>query len=167
MPRAALRRSWAGVGIERRYEALMAIGRELMAGADELGALLSRKEGKPRAEGVGEIYRSGQFFTYYAAETLRQIGDTADSVRAGVEIDMRRLPVGVVAVISPWNFPTATASWKIAPALAFGNAVIWKAGSYDSGLGRGADRDYRQAGSAAGAIQPGDGFGWHARAPAG
>ena len=117
---------WARTGIERRYKALMAIGEELMARSDELGELLSREEGKPRAEGIGEVYRAGQFFTYYAAETLRQIGDTADSVRDGIEIDVRREPVGVVAVISPWNFPTATASWKIAPALAFGNAVIWK-----------------------------------------
>jgi aldehyde dehydrogenase (NAD+) len=104
----------------------MTIGNALMARADELGELLSREEGKPRAEGRGEIYRAGQFFTYYAAEVLRQIGDNADSVRAGIEIDVRRDPVGIVAVISPWNFPTATAVWKIAPALAFGNAVIWK-----------------------------------------
>ncbi len=117
---------WARAGIERRYKALMAIGEELMASSAELGELLSREEGKPLAEGKGEIFRAGQFFTYYAAETLRQIGDTADSVRDGVEIDVRREPVGVVTVISPWNFPTATASWKIAPALAFGNAVIWK-----------------------------------------
>lgn len=117
---------WAASGIERRYNVLMAIGNELMSRATELGELLSREEGKPLAEGTGEVYRAGQFFTYYAAETLRQIGDTADSVRAGVEVDVRREPVGVVAVISPWNFPTATASWKIAPALAFGNAVIWK-----------------------------------------
>jgi len=118
--------AWAGTGIERRYSALNAIGEELMARSAELGELLSREEGKPLAEGKGEVYRAGQFFTYYAAETLRQIGDTADSVRDGVEIDVRREPVGVVAVISPWNFPIATASWKIAPALAFGNAVIWK-----------------------------------------
>ncbi|WP_282025719.1 aldehyde dehydrogenase family protein [Limimaricola cinnabarinus] len=117
---------WAGHGPERRHDVLMAIGTEMMARAAELGELLSREEGKPFAEGKGEIWRAGQFFTYYAAECLRQIGDTADSVRAGVEIDVRREPVGVVAVISPWNFPTATASWKIAPALAFGNAVIWK-----------------------------------------
>ncbi|MCP5082369.1 MAG: aldehyde dehydrogenase family protein [Alphaproteobacteria bacterium] len=117
---------WASAGIERRYNVVMAIGTELMARSAELGELLSREEGKPLAEGKGEIYRAGQFFTYYAAETLRQIGDTADSVRDGVEIDVRREPVGVVAIISPWNFPTATASWKIAPALAFGNAVIWK-----------------------------------------
>lgn len=117
---------WQNSGLEQRYNALMAIGQEMMTRSAELGELLSREEGKPRAEGVGEVYRAGQFFTYYAAETLRQIGDTADSVRDNIEIDIRREPVGVVAIISPWNFPIATASWKIAPALAFGNAVIWK-----------------------------------------
>ena len=117
---------WAAYGLERKYNVLMAIGNELMQRAEELGTLLSREEGKPIAEGKGEVYRAGQFFTYYAAETLRQISDTADSVRDGIEIDVRREPVGVVAIVSPWNFPTATAAWKIAPALAFGNAVIWK-----------------------------------------
>lgn len=118
--------SWAKSGLEQRYTALMQIGGELMDRADELGERLSREEGKTRAEGRGEVYRSGQFFTYYAAEVLRQLGDTADSVRPGVEVEARREPVGVVAVITPWNFPIATAAWKIAPALAFGNAVIWK-----------------------------------------
>ncbi|MEZ5933300.1 MAG: aldehyde dehydrogenase family protein [Alphaproteobacteria bacterium] len=117
---------WARAGIERRYNVLMRIGETLMARSAELGELLSREEGKPLAEGKGEVFRSGQFFTYYAAEALRQIGDNADSVRPGIEVDIRREPVGTVAVISPWNFPMATASWKIAPALAFGNAVIWK-----------------------------------------
>ncbi len=117
---------WAAFGMERKQAVLMGIGTELMARADELGQLLSREEGKPFAEGRGEIYRAGQFFTYYAAECLRQIGENADSVRDGIEIDVRREPVGVVAIISPWNFPTATASWKIAPALCYGNAVVWK-----------------------------------------
>jgi aldehyde dehydrogenase (NAD+) len=117
---------WAAYGIERKYNVLNAIGTEMMARAEELGTLLSREEGKPLAEGKGEVYRAGQFFTYYAAETLRQIGENADSVRDGIEVDVRREAVGVVAIISPWNFPTATASWKIAPALAFGNAVVWK-----------------------------------------
>ncbi len=117
---------WAAYGIERKYNVLMAIGTEVMARAEELGTLLAREEGKPLAEGKGEVYRAGQFFTYYAAETLRQMGDTADSVRDGIEIDVRREAIGVVAVISPWNFPTATASWKIAPALCYGNAVVWK-----------------------------------------
>ena len=123
---SAASRIWAQSGLEKRYSVLMAIGQELMGRAQELGSLLSREEGKPLAEGVGEVYRSGQFFTYFAAEVLRQIGDRVDSVRDGIEIDVRREPLGVVAVISPWNFPMATASWKIAPALAFGNAVIWK-----------------------------------------
>ncbi|MEM9499451.1 MAG: aldehyde dehydrogenase family protein [Pseudomonadota bacterium] len=126
---AAARRAgpvWATTPLEARQAVLGAIGQELMARAEELGTLLSREEGKPLAEGKGEIYRAGQFFTYFAHEVLRQLGQTADSVRQGVEIDVRREPVGTVAVISPWNFPTATASWKIAPALAFGNAVIWK-----------------------------------------
>ncbi len=123
---ARAQREWAGYGLERKQAVLMAIGNELMARAAELGELLSREEGKPLAEGKGEVFRAGQFFTYYAAEVLRQIGDTAASVRAGVDVEVHREPVGVVAIISPWNFPTATASWKIAPALAFGNAVIWK-----------------------------------------
>lgn len=119
-------REWALYGLERKQAVLMNIGNEMMSRAEELGTLLSREEGKPLAEGKGEVYRAGQFFTYYAAECLRQIGENADSVRDGVEIDVRREPVGVVAVISPWNFPTATASWKIAPALCYGNAVVWK-----------------------------------------
>src|SRR6056300_1082980 len=119
-------REWAAYGIERKYNVLMAIGTEMMARAEELGTLLSREEGKPFAEGKGEVYRAGQFFTYYAAECLRQIGENADSVRPNIEVDVRREPIGVVAFISPWNFPTATASWKIAPALCYGNAVVWK-----------------------------------------
>ena len=117
---------WAATGLEARQTVLMNIGNELIERSAELGTLLSREEGKPLAEGKGEIYRAGQFFTYYAAEVLRQVGDTADSVRPNIEIDVRREPVGTVAIVSPWNFPTATAVWKIAPALAFGNAVIWK-----------------------------------------
>jgi aldehyde dehydrogenase (NAD+) len=117
---------WAKSGLERRYNVLMAIGNELIERCEELGTLLAREEGKTQPEGKGEVYRSGQFFTYYAAEALRQIGDNADSVREGIEVDVRREAVGTVAIISPWNFPMATAVWKIAPALAFGNAVLWK-----------------------------------------
>jgi alpha-ketoglutaric semialdehyde dehydrogenase len=119
-------REWQKTGLEQRQQVLDVVGRELMDRSEELGRLLSREEGKPLAEGKGEVFRAGQFFCYYAAEVLRQIGETADSVRPGIEIDIRREPMGVVAVISPWNFPIATASWKIAPALAYGNAVIWK-----------------------------------------
>ena len=122
----AAQEKWADVGLEKRQSVLAAIGKEMIERSAELGWQLSREEGKPLAEGIGEVYRAGQFFNYFAAETLRQLGDTAASVRPGVEIDVHREPLGTVAVISPWNFPTATASWKIAPALAFGNAVLWK-----------------------------------------
>ena len=117
---------WQQSGLEQRYSVLMAIGDELIARKDELGKLLAREEGKTLAEGVGEVYRSGQFFHYYAAEVLRQMGEVTDSVRPGIEVEARREPVGVVGVITPWNFPIATGAWKIAPALAFGNAVVWK-----------------------------------------
>lgn len=117
---------WAAAGLEARATVLDAIGRELMARSNELGELLSREEGKTLPEGVGEVYRAGQFFTYFAGEGLRNLGSSGESVRAGVETLVAREPLGVVAIISPWNFPIATASWKIAPALAFGNAVIWK-----------------------------------------
>ena len=123
--RAAQPKWWA-VGIQKRNDVLMAIGTEMMARAEEIGRLLSREEGKPLVEGKGEVYRAGQFFTYSAAEALRQMGEYAQSVRPGIEIDVRREPVGVVAIISPWNFPVATPAWKIAPALAYGNAVVWK-----------------------------------------
>ncbi len=117
---------WAGSGLEQRYNVLMAIGQALMDGSAELGELLCREEGKTLPEGKGEVYRAGQFFTYYAAQALRQMGDICDSVRPGVEVLVTREPVGVVGVITPWNFPTALPCWKIAPAIAYGNAVVWK-----------------------------------------
>ena len=117
---------WAGSGLEQRYQVLMSIGTALMDRSAELGELLCREEGKTLPEGKGEVYRAGQFFTYYAAEVLRQMGDLCDSVRPGVEVQVVREPIGVVGIITPWNFPTALPSWKIAPAIAYGNAVVWK-----------------------------------------
>lgn len=117
---------WWAAGIQKRHDVLMAIGTEMLARAAEIGTLLAREEGKPAAEGKGEVYRAGQFFTYFAAEALRLQGDQAESTRLGIDVEVRREPVGVVAIVSPWNFPIATPAWKIAPALAFGNAVVWK-----------------------------------------
>jgi len=118
--------AWSRSGPEQRHAVLDAVGAELIARREELGRLLAREEGKTLAEATGEVARAGQFFRYYAAEALRQIGDAADSVRPGVEVDVRREPLGVVGVISPWNFPVAIPAWKIAPALAFGNCVVFK-----------------------------------------
>ena len=117
---------WSGSGLEQRYNVLMAIGTALIDRSAELGELLCREEGKTLPEGKGEVYRAGQFFTYYAAEVLRQMGDICDSVRPGVEVQVTREPLGVIGVITPWNFPTALPCWKLAPAIAYGNGVVWK-----------------------------------------
>ncbi len=117
---------WQWTPPEARYNALMHIGTRLMENATELGTLLCREEGKTLPEGKGEVYRAGQFFTYYAAEVLRRMGDLTDSVRPNVEVFVSREPVGVIGVITPWNFPTALPAWKLAPAIAYGNAVVWK-----------------------------------------
>jgi len=77
--------AWAKSALEDRLGILDGIGVELIARKQELGQLLSREEGKTLAEGIGEVGRAGQFFRYYAQETLRQMGDVADSVRPVVD----------------------------------------------------------------------------------
>ncbi|MGI9289384.1 MAG: aldehyde dehydrogenase family protein, partial [Pseudomonadales bacterium] len=117
---------WSQTGLERRKIILDSIGAELIERKEEIGRILAREEGKPLAEGVGEVARSGQFFQYYGAEVLRQMGETAASVRPGVDVEVQREPLGVVGIVTPWNFPLAVAAWKVAPALAYGNAVVLK-----------------------------------------
>ncbi|MGB0906821.1 MAG: aldehyde dehydrogenase family protein [Maricaulaceae bacterium] len=117
---------WADVKLEERKNILHAIGQELIDRCDEIGRILSREEGKPFAEGRGETFRAGEFYQYYAAECLRQIGESAASVRPGINIDISREAVGVVGLITPWNFPIAIAAWKMGPALAYGNSIVLK-----------------------------------------
>lgn len=117
---------WSLSSPQRRFDALDQIGTELLARQQELGQLLSREEGKTLAEGIAEAARAGQIFKFYAAESLRIPGETMASVRAGVQVDVTREPVGVVGLIAPWNFPLAIPAWKIAPALAYGNTVVFK-----------------------------------------
>ena len=102
------------------------VGLELEARAQELGEQLSREEGKPRAEGVGEVLRASQLFRFFAGEALRIPGEHVRSVRPGVDVDVLREPLGVVGMITPWNFPIAIPAWKIAPALAYGCTVVFK-----------------------------------------
>lgn len=118
--------TWAMSGLEQRKAILDFIGNELIERSAEIGRVLAREEGKPLAEGIGEVYRSGQFFQYFGAECLRQMGEITASTRPGIDVDVTREPVGVVGIITPWNFPIAVAAWKIAPALAYGNAVVLK-----------------------------------------
>ncbi len=117
---------WAASTPQQRFDVLDFVGSEILARKEELGTLLSREEGKTLAEGIGEAARAGQIFKFFAGEALRQRGDRLASVRPGVEVDVTRSPVGVVGLITPWNFPIAIPAWKVAPALAYGNAVILK-----------------------------------------
>jgi aldehyde dehydrogenase (NAD+) len=123
---ADARAAWAHSTPARRFEVLDAIGSELLARRDELGQLLAREEGKTLPEAVAEAARAGEIFKFFAGETLRAPGEKLASLRAGVEIEVTREPVGVVGLITPWNFPLAIPAWKIAPALAHGNTVVFK-----------------------------------------
>jgi acyl-CoA reductase-like NAD-dependent aldehyde dehydrogenase len=118
--------AWGASTPQQLFDVLDFIGSEILARKDELGRLLSREEGKTLSEGIGEVVRAGNIFKFFAAEALRVGGEHIASVRPGIEIDTMREPLGVVGLITPWNFPMAIPSWKIAPALAFGNAVLHK-----------------------------------------
>lgn len=118
--------SWSSSPLQMRSNMLDAIGNEILARKDELGELVSREEGKTLPEGIGEATRAGQIFKYFGAEVLRQGGELFDSVRPGLEVAISRSPVGVVGLILPWNFPIAIPAWKVAPALAYGNCVVFK-----------------------------------------
>ena len=91
-----------------------------------MGELLAREEGKTLAEGTGEAVRAGQIFRFFAGEALRLQGERLPPLRPGVDIEVTREPIGVVGIITPWNFPIAIPAWKIAPALAFGNCTVFK-----------------------------------------
>ena len=118
--------AWSTGNIQQRADLLDRIGAEILARKDELGRLLSREEGKTLAEGTGEAGRAGYIFKFYAGEVLRLPGERLPSVRPGIEIEITREPLGVVGLITPWNFPLAIPAWKIAPALAYGNTVVFK-----------------------------------------
>ena len=117
---------WSQSALEQRKTVLDKIGAELIARSSEIGEILAREEGKTLAEGIGEVARSGQFFQYYGAEVLRLMGENTASVRPGVDVEVHREPLGVIGIVTPWNFPMAVASWKVAPAIAYGNCVVLK-----------------------------------------
>jgi len=122
----AAQAGWARATAQERAAVLAKAGAELLARSTEIGTMLSREEGKTLPEGIGETIRAAQVMQFFAAEAIRAIGEKYPPVRPGVDIDVTREPVGVIGIITPWNFPIAIAAWKIAPALAFGNAVVFK-----------------------------------------
>lgn len=118
--------AWARQGAAVRADALDRIGTELIERSAVLGTLLAREEGKTLKEAQAEAMRAGQLFKYFAGEALRVSGQLLAPLREGVDVEVLRTAVGVVGLITPWNFPLGIPAWKIAPALAFGNAVVFK-----------------------------------------
>lgn len=118
--------TWSMTTPQQRADALEMIGLELIARKEEIGRMLAREEGKPLSNGIMETVRAAQIFKFFAQEALRIEGISVASTRPGVDVSMTREPVGVVGLICPWNFPIAIPAWKIAPALAYGNTVVFK-----------------------------------------
>lgn len=117
---------WASVLPEARARILRKAGDELLARADELGRVMAREQGKTLREARGEVIRSGEIFHFFAGETVRNYGVFTEGLREGFTITVAQEPVGVIAVITPWNLPLSIPVWKIAPALAYGNTVVFK-----------------------------------------
>ncbi|MBB4235700.1 aldehyde dehydrogenase family protein [Rhizobium esperanzae] len=118
--------AWSRSGIWERHVILKKAGDEIMARKDELGALLAREEGKTLPEATGEVIRASQIFEFFAGEALRLAGEVIPSVRPNIGVEITREGLGVIGIITPWNFPIAIPAWKIAPALAYGNTIVFK-----------------------------------------
>ena len=98
---------WAFTTPQERAEVLDRAGDEVVRRADELGDLLAREEGKTLPEARGEVVRAGQILKFHGGQALRNTGEVVESIRPGVEVTVTREPLGVVSVITPWNFPIA------------------------------------------------------------
>src|SRR5882762_9956614 len=118
--------AWSVSTPQQRFDALDFVGTEILARRAELGELLAREEGKTTPEATGEAARAGQIFKFFAGEALRTAGEIIPSIRPGMSVEVTREPIGVVGLITPWNFPIAIPAWKIAPALCHGNTVVFK-----------------------------------------
>ena len=118
--------AWSRSGILERHAILKKTADEILARKDELGKLLAREEGKTLPEAIGETIRAAQIFDFFAGEALRLAGEVLPSVRPNIGVEITREPIGVIGIITPWNFPIAIPAWKIAPALCYGNTVVFK-----------------------------------------
>jgi len=132
---AAAAPGWARGNLQERADLLDRIGSTILERRTELGTLLSREEGKTLPEGIGEASRAGYIFKFFAGEVVRLTGEKIPSTRPGVDVEITREPIGVVGIITPWNFPLAIPAWKIAPALAYGNCVVFKPADLVPGCG--------------------------------
>ncbi|MFJ2318220.1 aldehyde dehydrogenase family protein [Glutamicibacter sp. NPDC087661] len=123
------KKSWASTPMAARGAILAKAAGYLKEHAEDFGAELAAEEGKTRAEGIGEVLRAAQILVYYSGEAERAAGTVFQSPRAGEQILVTHKPLGVIGVITPFNFPIGIPAWKIAPALVFGNTVVFKPAS--------------------------------------
>jgi aldehyde dehydrogenase (NAD+) len=117
---------WRRTSVHQRAAVLDGAGDLLARRREDLGRELSQEEGKPLREGIAEVDRAARIFRYYAAEADRDVGAVFASARPSERVYTRQVPVGPVALVTPWNFPIAIPAWKLAPALVYGNTVVWK-----------------------------------------
>jgi acyl-CoA reductase-like NAD-dependent aldehyde dehydrogenase len=125
----AAARSWARTPIHERGAILVRAAEILESSAAAYGLELAREEGKTLAEANGEVFRAAQILRYFGAAGDRAAGELFSSPRRGERILVTHKPLGVVGVVTPFNFPIAIPAWKIAPALVYGNTVVWKPSS--------------------------------------
>ncbi|MFL6206232.1 MAG: aldehyde dehydrogenase family protein [Acidimicrobiales bacterium] len=123
---AEAQRAWAARPIPERAEAIAAAGAVLTAKKAELAELVSREAGKVRVEGGGEVQEAIDMAAFVAGQGRAAMGDVVPSEMRSKIAWTTRIPVGVVGMITPWNFPMAIPSWKIFPALLAGNGVVMK-----------------------------------------
>lgn len=121
--------TWRQTAAGERAAILFRFADLLEADADHLGRIVTREQGKTLRESIAEVRRAASEARFMAGEALRMTGDTYPSETKGVWIQRRREPLGVVACITPWNFPVVTPVRKVAPALAYGNTVVIKPAS--------------------------------------
>ena len=121
--------SWSDTSPARRAEVLHKTAQLIESNMSELARLLTREEGKTLAESTAEVKRTAANFRFYANEAYLMSGETLPSDEPSTFLYTLRVPLGVVSVITPWNFPLAIPSRKIAPALAAGNTVVYKPAS--------------------------------------
>lgn len=144
--------AWIRTPAPARAAILRRAGERVAARAEELARLLTREEGKPLAEARGEVHRAALIFHYHAAQAWRATGEVYASSNPDEEIRTVRVPVGVVAAITPWNFPIAIPAWKIAPALVHGNTIVWKPASPTPAMAVELARELEAAGLPAGVL---------------